>query len=414
MSHFQVVRGRPFGRLLGAEWASLIGDFALIPVIPFAVYELGGSTVEVAVVFGAEYLALTLLVLFGGVAGDRRPRRFVMIAADLGRFAAQSAVAACFFLGFATVWQLVVAQVVLGAGSAFFRPALTGIVPETVAERDLQAANAVRGMAEAVASMVGPALGGAVLILANPGWVYAADAATFLASAVLLLGLPVSRAGSETSSDHGEPLVTDLAEGWHEFRRRTWLWTIVLGFGLLNALVFAPFYVLGPQVLHDAGAWSAVLTAAGLGAIGGGLLAMRWHPARPLLVGTLAVALWMPLLLLLASSAPVVALVPAAALGGAALSVFGALWNTTLQSVPDAQRSRLSSYDWLGSMGLLPVGYAVAALAATTIGAEAGLLGGAVVLLLTITSWMTVKSIRQMQPARPARRRVEAMAGAGN
>jgi len=66
-----------------------------------------------------------------------------------------------------------------------------------------------------------------------------------------------------------------------EFRRRTWPWAILLGFGLLNALVFAPFYVLGSQIVHDAGTWSTVLAFAGLGAVGGGIVAMRWHPAPP-------------------------------------------------------------------------------------------------------------------------------------
>lgn len=389
----------------------MIGDFALLPVIPFAVYELGGSTAEVAAVFGAEYLALALLVLFGGVAGDRLPRRSVMIVADLVRFAVQSAVAVFFLLGIAAVWQLVVAQLVLGTGSAFFRPALTGMVPQTVEESRLQAANAARSIAAAVASMVGPAIGGAVLVLANPGWAYAADALTFLTSAILLSGLRVSGLAEKTAENE-QSVLAGLAEGWKELRCRTWLWAIVLGFGLLNALVFAPFYVLGPQVVNDPGAWSTVLIFAGLGAIGGGVLAMRWHPARPLLIATLAVAMWIPLTVLLAAGAPLGVVAPTAALGGASLAVFSALWETTLQSVPEAQLSRLSSYDWLGSMAMLPLGYVIAGFAASTIGAEAGLLAGAIVLVLTTTSWMALKSIRHLRPAEPRHRL--ALAGTGS
>ncbi len=389
-----------FRRLLGAEWASLIGKFALLPVIPFAVYDLGGSTAEVAAVFGAEYLALTLLVLFGGVAGDRLPRRSVMVVADLVRFVVQLTIAVFFLLGIAAVWQLVVAQLVLGTAAAFFHPALTGMIPQTVEESDRQAANATRGVGMAVARMVGPAVGGAILILTNPGWAFAIDAFTFLVSAVLLWGLRITGSPEQAADCEDEQTVfAGLAQGWKEFRRRTWLWAIVLGFGLLNALVFAPFYVLGPQVVNDAVAWSTILVFEGLGAIGGGILAMRWHAGRPLLIATLAVALWIPLTVLLAIGAPVGVVAPTAALGGASLAVFSAVWETTLQSVPEAQLSRLSSYDWLGGMAMVPVGYVIAGVAAPTIGAEAGLLAGAIVLVLTTTSWMTLKSIRHLQAA---------------
>lgn len=412
--HLRVLGNGQFRRLLSAEWASRMGDYALAPVIPFAVYGLGGSTTEVAVVFGAEYLTLVLLVLLGGVVGDRLPRRSVMVAADLARFAVQVAVAVAFLTGNAAVWQLVAAQLVLGVGSAFFFPAVTGLVPQTVETENLQAANVARGIAGATASMVGPAIGGAVLVLASPGWAFAADALTFLASAVLLSGLRVTSSPDESEMNAEPSVFTEFAQGWTEFRRRTWLWAIVLGFGLLNALVFAPFYVLGPQVVGDAAAWSTILVGAGAGAVGGGILALGWPPARPLLVATLAVVLWIPLTVLLAAGSPVGVLVLAATLGGGGLAVFGALWETTLQShIPEGQLSRLSSYDWLGSMGLLPIGYALAGLAAATVGAEGGLIAGAVVLVLTTASWAALGSIRRLRAAIPTERPVEVVAGAG-
>jgi MFS family permease len=413
--YLPLVRERRFHRLLAAEWASVVGDFALVPVIPFAVYALGGSTGEVAAVFGAEYLALTLIVLLGGVAGDRLSRRRLMVTADLARFAVQAIVAVLFLVGKAEVWQLIAAQLVLGTGSAFFRPALTGLVPQTITDpRNLQAANSARGVAGAMGGVVGPAIGGAALILGNPGWAFAVDAFTFLVSAALLFGLRVEDVPEQPSGKAEPSVIEGFTEGWAEFRRRTWLWTIVLGFGLLNAVVFAPFYVLGPQIVSEPAVWSAILISAGVGAVGGGLFAMRWHPARPLLVATLAVALWIPVTVLLAAGAPMVVLSIAAALGGAALAVFSALWDTTLQShIPEAQLSRVSSYDWLGGMALLPVGYVVAWAMSATIGAEGGLLSGAVVLLLTTTTWMAVGSIRRLRPTAPRPRSAPAFAGAG-
>ncbi|HEX3323873.1 MAG TPA: MFS transporter [Solirubrobacterales bacterium] len=308
---------------------------------------------------------------------------------------------------------VVVAQLVLGAGSAFFRPALTGMVPQTVEESNLQAANAARGITAVVASMVGPAIGGAALVLANPGWAFAVNALTFLTSAALLSGLRVSGLPEQAADGEKEQsMLAGLAEGWKEFRRRTWLWAIVLGFGLLNALVFAPFYVLGPQIVNDAGAWSTVLAFAGLGAVRGGIVAMRWRPARPLLIATVAVALWTPLTVLLAARAPLGVVAPMAALGGAALAVFSALWETALQSLPEAQL-RLSSYDWLGGWRWshwLPHRRT----GCIYDWSEAGLLAGAIVLILTTTSWMAIKSIRQLQPAVQHRRLALAGAGSGS
>ena len=394
----------PFRRLLGAECASLIGDFALIPIIPFAVYGLGGSTAEVAGVLGAGFLSKTMLVLFGGVAGDRLERRAVMIAADLLRFGAQLMVAVLFLSGEASVWQLAVAQFVVGIGDAFFNPALTGMVQQTVDSPDRQAANGKRGVAEAVASMIGPAIGGAIVALANPGWAFGATALTFLASAVLLTTLRTSTAAEEeTESNESPSLLADLAEGWKEFRRRTWLWAIVLGFGVVNALVVAPFFVLGPRLVSGAGAWSTLLVAVGIGGAAGGILVTRWrHPDRPLLVASLSVALWIPVTILLAVGAPPVAVALAGALGGAGFSVFTALWQTAIQGLPAGQLSRMSSYEWFGSLGMLPLGYAAAAVAASTIGAEAGLLAGAMILLLTTSSWVALSSIRHYRsPAAP-------------
>jgi len=405
---------RRFARLLSAEWASVVGDFVLLPVIPFAVYTLGGGTAQVAAVFGAEYIAMTFIVLFGGVYGDRLPRRRLMVVADLARFAVQVVVALMFFAGLASIWQLVLAQLFLGAAASFFRPALTAVVPQTVEPHNLQGANSARGIAAAMGTMVGPAIGGSAFIIGNPGWAYAMDAGTFLASALLLRGLQIEDVTDDQEDD--EPSVIEgLREGWGEFRKRTWLWAIVAGFGVLNAIVFAPFYVLGPQVIHDQATWSTVLIWAGVGAIIGGVLMLRWQPDRPMLVATLAVALWTPLPMLLAGGASLALLSPAAALGGAGLAVFSALWETTLQShVPDDQLARVSSYDWLGGLGLLPLGYVAAWGMGVTIGAAGGLFLGAAVLLVTTSTWMTVASIRHLRPVRIAPHTVEALPAAAS
>ena len=158
-------------------------------------------------------------------------------------------------------------------------------------------------------------------------------------------------------------------------RARRWLWVTILVSSAWLFLVFAPFYVLGPVVadrdLGGAGAWATILAAYGLGGVAGGTLALRWSPRRPLFTAALLFLLEAPAPALLALGAPVWLIAASAALGGASFGVFSALWDTTMQRrVPAAALSRVSSFDWMGSLALLPAGYALAGPAGAALGVD--------------------------------------------
>lgn len=414
--NFGALRDPSLRRLLAAQLTSVSGDYIVIAALPFAVFSIGGSTAQVSIAFGTGALLEIALVLFGGVIGDRFQRRAVMIAADLVRFGSQAIFAALLIFGVAEFWQVVLVQVIQGAGMAFFNPAMSGLMPEVVDERRLQDANALHTIAVAAAAMLGPALAGLLIATAGAGWAFALDAATFLASAALLSRVRVRFPAAPAPST--SPIAA-LAEGWTEFRRRTWLWVVVAEFALLNALVFAPFQVLGASVANEslggAGAWTAILTAAGLGQLAGGLLALAWRPRRPLFAVTLLLIFWAAPLVLLASGAPLAAIVAAAAVAGTTLGLFDAIWHTTLQSnvLPD-QRSRLSSYDWLGSLALLPLGYLLTGLAQALIGADATLIAAAFVVVLATAVVVPLPSIRRLRSPEPRRALAPAAATSGS
>jgi MFS family permease len=399
-----------FRWLIGAQWTSLVGDYMVLAALPFAVFAVGGSSAQVGIAFGVDAMALLLLVLFGGVIGDRASRRSVMIAADLVRFGSEGVFAVLLFSGHAEFWALLVVQAIRGASSAFFLPAMSGLLPETVSEERLQGANALRGLCASSAAMIGPAIAGIIVAVIGPGCVFAIDAASFLLSAAFLAMMRLrSKPAGEGS------IIADLAEGWGEFRRRTWLWAVVAEFALVNALVFAPFYVFGASIaehsLGGPGAWAAILTASGLGELIGGVVALAWKPRQPLFVATMAIALWAPLVLLLAALAPVGVIVGFAALAGAGLALFAAIWQTTLQNhVPSEQLSRLSAYDWVGSIALLPVGYMLAGFTQTALGLRGGLLSAGVVVLVATMAVASVPSVRQLSPAQFRRRPVPDLA----
>jgi MFS family permease len=389
-------------RFLAAQLASISGDFIVIAALPFAVFALGGSGVQVGIAFGAGAFFEVLALLLGGAVGDRVQRRTVMIAADCLRFASQAVLAILLILGVAEFWQLLVVQIIQGVGAAFFNPAMNGFVPEVVSERRLQDANALLTAAFAAGTMLGPATAGVLMAVFGVGWAFALDAITFAASALLLASIRLPAATLRESSNS---LLKDIRDGWKEFRKRTWLWVVVAEFGLLNALVFGPFQMLGASIAVDSlgglGAWAVILTALGIGRLGGALVALFWRPQRPLFTAVLLIGFWAVPLTLLATAAPLPAIAVATAVGGAVLSIFTAIWHTTMQSrVPEHQLSRMFSYDWLGSLGLLPIGYLVAVGGQFLISAEVTLIASACVVIAATVIVVPLPAIRGIRSAR--------------
>jgi len=285
-----------FALLFAGRAISSLGD-RLVPVaLAFAVLDLTGSVTDLGIVLGAQSVPLVVFVLLGGVWADRLPRQWVMLASDGVRAVAQGASAALLLSGSAHVWEIAALQALYGAGEAFFVPASTAVVPQTVSSSNLQQANALLGLSGNVATVLGPALAGVIVATAGPGWGLAADAATFVASAAFLSFI---RVGPIVATARTAALA-ELRAGWRAFRSRAWLWISVLYFTLFVAFVLSPLQVLGPQVARSSlggpGAWAAISTALGLGALLGGVLGMRWRPRHPLRAAFLAFLLAGPAL----------------------------------------------------------------------------------------------------------------------
>ena len=366
---------RNFRLLFGGQATSFVGD-GMIPVaISFAVLELTGSVADVGFVFAARLAPLAAFLLIGGVVADRLPRRGVMVAADVVRFISQAVLALLLLAGTAELWHALLAQAIHGTASAFFMPAVTGIVPQTVSARWLQQANALRWSASSAGSVAGPALAGLLVATVGAGAAIAVDAATFAVSAAFLVALRLGPA----ESGQAQGMLGDLLAGWNDFRSRTWLVFANVVAALGNALVIAPFLVIGPAVadeaLGGAGAWGLIAAAFGGGSILGGLVALRLRPRRPMLVGLGLTCLHAIPLALLAVEAPAAAIALGALAAGSQLTLLNTLWETTLQRlVPAHLLSRVVAYDWLSSSVFAPAGYALAGvLAGSLLGIDATL-----------------------------------------
>ncbi len=393
------LRHTNFRRLFLGQAISSLGD-RLVPVaLAFAVLDLTGSVTDLGLIAAAQTVPLIVFVLLGGVWADRLPRQRVMLASDAVRAVAQGVSALLLLQGQAHVWQLAVLQAVYGGAEAFFGPASTAVVPQTIEAGELQQANALMALSGNIAAVLGPAFAGVIVATIGAGWGLAIDAATFVASALFLALMrvePVIVAARAST-------LAELRAGWQAFRSRTWLWVTVLYFALFLGFVYAPLLVLGPEVARTAlggpGAWAAITTALGLGALAGGLVGLRWRPRYPLRVAFIAFLIAGPaLFVLLAAHAPLPLIVAAALVDGASGPLFNTLWYTALQrEVPANELSRVSSWDYLGSVAMLPVGQAISGPVAGAIGLSTTLyLAGSlfVVLLAAVLAVPAVRNFR--------------------
>jgi MFS family permease len=395
---FGALRERQFRLLFTGQIVSLFGDALTGVALAFAVLDIGSAT-DLGYVFAAKTIPLVGFLLVGGVFADRLPRRAVMLVADVVRFGAQGAVALLVLTHTAHIWEIVVLQAVSGTASAYFNPASTGLTPLTVSPERLQQANALRGLSMASTGIIGSAVSGALVAGVGPGWALAIDAATFLVSALYLAQLQLPPHVKIAA----QSFLGDLREGWHEFASRTWVWMIVLAASIGN-MMSSVLVVLGALVAKESlggpGAWAAILAALGAGSLVGGLVSLRVRPRHPLFFGSSLLSLLALPTALLALRAPVVVIVAGALLAGGSNMIFNALWETALQQhIPPAALSRVSAYDWFGSLAFQPIGLVVAGPAAVAFGvsttlwiATAGILA---IALLTIAT----PSVRHLEAA---------------
>ncbi|MFG2526680.1 MFS transporter [Streptomyces sp. NPDC048516] len=395
--------GRNFLLLTGATVIANLGSSGALIATAFAVLAAGGSATEVGLVAAARTIALVLFLLVGGAVADRLPRHRVMVAANVLSCVSQGLFALLVLAGEPRLWQMAVLAALGGTGQAFFAPASEGMVLASVSGEQAGRAFAVFRMGMNGANIGGTALGGALVAVVGPGWVLAVDSASFALAALLRAFLDVSGVAARTP---GGGVLHDLRDGWHEVASRSWLWAVVVQFSLVNAVVSAAEAVYGPLVAkqHLGGPepWGLALAAFGAGTVGGAIMMTRVKPHRLLLTGTLCV---FPLAL---PSAALAVPLPAGGLAavmfgtGIAVEVFAVTWMTALhQEIPEEKFSRVSSYDWLGSLAVTPLATALAGPAQDLIGRTAALWGCSAVIALLTAAVLCVPGVRRLTRRTP-------------
>lgn len=391
------LRERNFALYFIGQTTSGIGSGMAPVAITFAVLDRG-TTTDVGLVSAAGMLPLVVFLLIGGVFADRFSRRVVMLGSDLVRTAAEIALGIWILCTPPPLWGFMALAAVVGFGSAFFSPASTGLVPSVISPGNLQQANALNTLSASMSGIIGPAAAGVIVAAANPGWAVLIDGMTYLVSVASLWLIKIEWSGTLTTTS----MWHELREGWSEFWSRTWLWVIVVEFSVVNILIFAPMMVMGPgiakQSLGGAAVWGLVLAVEGAGAVTGGVLMLRWKPRRPLLVATASTLVWVWPLIGLATLAPVWVIASGAFAGGSMMSIFGTIWNTTMQrEIPSEILSRVSAYDWFGSLVFLPVGLALVGPVQHALGTRTSIVGCVILILMMVGAALCVPSIQSMR-----------------
>jgi MFS family permease len=380
-----VFQNRDFRLLFCARGVSLLGDGAFLVAMAWEAYTLSNAPTALALLGIAMTVPLITLLLLGGVVSDRYDRRRVMLLADILRAVLLIVLAALATSGTLRLWQMMILVALYGAAQAFFDPASDAILPEILPPSQLAQANALEQLIRPLAlRMAGPAIGGVLVGTIGPDSAFLADALTFLVS-VLALSSMSSRAASTVAPGRvliDSATVSDLREGFSYVRRHVWLWGTFVSAGVAYLLFMGPSEVLLPfmvkHVLNGSGTQlGLVLGAGGLGSVVCALIMGRGElPARGInfiymtwTVATLSVAAYG-----LANSMWQLML---ASVAFNTLETAGTIvWATVKQRhVPSELLGRVSSLDWLISIGLLPISLALSGSLAATIGVRATLIG---------------------------------------
>ncbi|MFJ9933893.1 MFS transporter [Streptomyces virginiae] len=238
-----------------------------------------------------------------------------------------------------------------------------------------------------------PAFGGALVAFVGPQWTLGLDAASFAIAALLCSRLPIS--GSVKS---GVSIIRDFRTGWSEFIQRFWLWSYVLSGTVVVALWLGGYQLLGPVVAHDLdmgpAAWGSIQGSLAAGLVAGGVISLKWKPARIMVACVCAnLPLALPLIAL-AAGAPLFWLCASAVVAGIGLDLAIVCWNTTIQQqLPAALLGRVSSFSSIGELMAVPLGCLIVGATATHVGSASVLSVSAVVMTLATLALLAAPSV---------------------
>jgi MFS family permease len=281
-SYRTALRHRDFRMMLTAFLIDQIGSWAYNVVLIVWVYDRTGSTAWIAATTAAGWIPRILFSPYAGVLADRFERTRTLLVSALLGLVLMAGVALVMATGGPVVVVLILAAATAAVGTVYL-PASGALISETVGADDLAAANGLFGMLENLVVIVGPAVGGLLLLLGRPVAGILFNLATFAVAAGLIARLRVRSTG--TAGADGERLVTQVAAGMAALRGHARARTLV-AFCALGTAVYGASTVLYVPMSERFGTgadgYSYLLTAAAIGGVLGAVVASKLSAARRL------------------------------------------------------------------------------------------------------------------------------------
>ncbi len=392
--------------------------------VSFAVLKATNSATDLSYVLAAQIAPALVFALIGGVAADRFPPQRVIVAANVLMALGEGTFGVLVLTSRPPLWAMIGLEAITGTGVAIFYPASQALLPRLVPRALLQEASAISRMAMNTGQMSGAAVAGLLVAAAGAGWALVLCGIGMVTTVPLLLSIRGSRPAAR-DDQVGEPvpdrvpvpvpvpvpapaqtpaasMLTELREGWSEFRSHTWLWVIVAQFCVVMMAWYGAFSVLGPvaarQHLGGPAAWGAITAADAFGLIVGGLVSLRFTPRRPMLFvvligGAIAIS---PLSLAMVLPLPAVC---AASFGlGVFVEMMMVQWTVTMaRNIPSDKLARVSSYDILGSVMAMPAGALIAGPLGTAIGISRAQYAAAAVIIVASALALIPRDIRTIR-----------------
>jgi predicted MFS family arabinose efflux permease len=368
--------------------APFSNGFSMVGV-SFAVLNLTGSTADLSYVLAAQVAPMLVFTLISGVFADRLRPQWVIIAGNVAVIAGEGTFGVLVLTGHPALWAMICLEALNGIGAAMFYPASQALLPQIVPESLLQEGSSISRLAMNTGQMTGAASAGLVVAVLGPGWALTLCAIGMTGTVPLLLSLGGGRGGRNLQlvAAKSAGMITELREGWTEFRSHTWLWATVIQYCLVMMAFNGAFLVLGPVVartsLGGPAAWGAITAADALGLVAGGLVSLRYTPRKPMLfvVGSGAAIALTPVALALVLPLPVICLCAFAL--GTLIEVMMVQWTVQMATrIPSDKLARVSSYDALGSMAAMPLGALLAGPLAAAVGVSTTQFAAAAVIVV--------------------------------
>ncbi len=204
---------RSFRLLAGGQFASTIGDFCYAVALPWLVLSTHGGAILLGIVLACYGVPRTVLIPVGGVLADKVGARTLMLVADAARCVLVAGLALLAARHTAPLAVLGPIAALIGAGEGLFIPASFAIMPSLLDGERLAAGNALSTAAVQAGSLLGPALGGALVAVTRASTAaFAVDAASFGVSALTLLLIPRRAVRGSMTAVAAEAATTSGAE----------------------------------------------------------------------------------------------------------------------------------------------------------------------------------------------------------